>query len=153
MSFRIAQVFAADSEGVPRISVYLMRLVWILIALFVGRDSWTHIATHQGQWEPLEAVAWSVWAAFACFGLLGIFHTVRMIPLLLFEVFYKVLWLTLVAYPLWADDKLTGSPAEGITYAFAWVVLPVVAIPWPYVFRTYVLGCKRAAPAREVQAT
>ena len=148
MAFRITQVFAADREGVPRVNVYLMRLVWILIALFVGRDSWTYIATHEGQWEPFEAVAWSVWSAFACFALLGIVRTVLLIPLLLFEIVYKALWLMLAAYPLWTEGKLAGSPAEGIAYAFAWAVLPIIAIPWPYVVRTYVLGRKYAEQSK-----
>jgi hypothetical protein len=143
MSFRINRLFAADLYGVPRINVYVMRLVWLLILVFVGKDAWTHIAAHEGQWEPLEGVAWCVWAAFACFGLLGIFQTVRMIPLLLFEIFYKALWLAIVAYPLWVKGTLAGSPAEGIAYAFAWVILPIVAVPWPYVFRTYLLGGQR----------
>jgi hypothetical protein len=148
MGFSIKRIFAADRDGVPRINVYLMRLVWLLILVFVGRDSWTHIVTHAGQWEPLEGIAWSVWATFACFGLLGIFHTVRMIPLMLFEICYKVLWLTLVAYPLWANGTLAGSPVEGIAYAFAWVALPIVAVPWPYVFRTYLWRGKRHALQR-----
>jgi hypothetical protein len=90
-----------------------------------------------------------VWGAFACFGLLGMFRTVRMIPLLLFEVTYKAFWLGLVAYPLWSEGKLAGSPAEGLTHAFLWVILPIVAIPWPYVFRTYLMGRKPpgSAPA------
>lgn len=142
MAFSFSKVFTADRDGVPRINVYIMRLVWILVVLFVGTDSWKHIVTHQGQWESLEGVAWSVWFAFACCGLLGIFHTVRMIPLLLFEVLYKIVWLDLVAYPLWKAGTLAGSPAEGIAYAFAWVILPIVSVPWPYVFRTYVLGRK-----------
>jgi hypothetical protein len=38
--------------------------------------------------------------------------------LLLLEVFYKVLWLLIVAYPLWSTGTLAGSSAEGATSAF-----------------------------------
>jgi hypothetical protein len=31
-----------------------------------------------------------------------------------------------------------GSPAEGTTSAFLWVILPIVAVPWGYVFVNYV---------------
>ena len=50
------------------------------------------------------------------------------------EIFYQVLWLILVAYPLWVTGKLAGSPAEGTTSAFLWVILPIIAVPWGYVF-------------------
>lgn len=149
MSFSIGRLFASDRDGVPRTNLYLMRLVWLLILVFVGRDSWTHIAAHQGQWEPLEGVAWTVWAAFACFGVLGILHPVRMIPLMLFEVLYKLLWLAVVAYPLWAEGALAGSPVEGIAHAFAWVVLPIISIPWPYVLRTFLWGSQRREEAAD----
>jgi len=52
-----------------------------------------------------------------------------MVPIFLLEIFYKVLWLMLVAYPLWSGETLAGSPAEGTTSAFLWVVLPMVAVP------------------------
>jgi hypothetical protein len=61
-----------------------------------------------------------------------------MLPILLLEIFYKILWLTIVAYPLWSTRKLAGSPAEGTTWAFLWVILPIIAVPWGYVFVNYV---------------
>jgi hypothetical protein len=61
-----------------------------------------------------------------------------MLPILLLEIFYKVLWLVIVAYPLWSANKLDDSPAAGMTSAFLWVLLPIVAVPWCYVFVNYI---------------
>ena len=61
-----------------------------------------------------------------------------MLPIILLEIFYKLLWLVLVAYPLWSKGTLAGSPAEGIASAFSWVILPIVAVPWGYVFVNYI---------------
>lgn len=124
----------ARNEGVALIKIYLMRLVYLLTFTMVGWDSWTAIIRHEGSWNPLEAVAFCVWAAYATLSVLGLFHTLKMLPLLLFQILYKSIWLIAVAYPLWLADQLTGSPAEGLTYAFLWVILPVVAVPWGYVF-------------------
>ncbi|HXQ80382.1 MAG TPA: hypothetical protein VN775_03655 [Opitutaceae bacterium] len=114
-----------------------MRLVFILMFFVLGWDTWTHVLTHKGPWEPTNAVAWCVWTAFATLAGLGIFRPLKMLPILLLEIFYKVLWLILVAYPLWSKGKLDGSPAEGITSGFLWVILPIVAVPWGYVFVNY----------------
>jgi len=140
MSFSLKAVFQRDDqyEGVRRINIYLLRLVFILMFFLLGRDTWTHIVTHQGVWEPVNAVAWCVWTAFATLAGLGIIHPLKMVPILLLEIFYKVLWLILVAYPLWSKGKLAGSPAEGITSAFLWVILPIIAVPWAYVFVNYI---------------
>jgi hypothetical protein len=49
-----------------------------------------------------------------------------------------VLWLIIVAYPLWTKGALWGSPAESVAIPFLWVVLPIVAMPWGYAFVNYV---------------
>lgn len=122
---------------VPRANLYLLRLVFLLMFFVLGKDTWTHILRHRGSWEPTDAMAWCVWTAFATLAGLGILRPLAMLPILLLEVFYKVLWLALVAYPLWSQGTLHGSPAEGMTATFLWVLLPILAIPWLYVFRTY----------------
>jgi hypothetical protein len=60
---------------------------------------------------------------------------------------YKALWLVLVAYPLWRKGALWGSPAEGIASAFLWLPLPIVAVPWGYVFATYIYRPRKAQAA------
>ncbi len=128
----------ARYEGVARINIYLLRTLYILMAVFVGKDSWSYLLSHEGAWNPMEAVSWSVWAAFSALAVLGILHPLKMIPIILLEIFYKIVWLVLVAYPLWSAGQLQGSSAEGITHAFLWVLLPIVAVPWGFVWKTYI---------------
>jgi hypothetical protein len=140
MTFSPMAIFQRDDQhdGVRRINIYLLRLVFTLMFFVLGRDTWTHLLTHQGEWNPTDAIAWCVWTAFATLAGLGIVRPLKMLPILLLEIFYKVLWLIVVAYPLWSKGKLAGSPAEGVTMAFLWVILPIVAVPWGYVIGTYI---------------
>lgn len=131
-------------EGIRPINIYLMRLIYILMFFVLGKDVWSHILSYSGNWNENEAMAWSIWAAFSALALLGIVRTVEMIPILLLEIFYKVLWLILVAYPLWQSNELVGSGIEETAFAFSLVVLPILAVPWGYVFKTYILGKKNA---------
>jgi hypothetical protein len=103
----------------------------------LGKQAWTQILTHPGAWEPTSAVVWCVWTAFATLAGLGIIRPLKMLPIILLEIFYKVLWLLVVAYPLWSKGALAGSSAENITSSFSWVILPIVAVPWGYVFGNY----------------
>jgi hypothetical protein len=139
----IKSIFGRDQshwDGVPKINIYLLRLMFLLMIVFLGRQSWTHIFTFKGPWVPADAMNWCIWAAFATFAILGIINPLKMLPIVMLEVFYKVLWLLLVAYPLWHTNRLAGSSAEGMTDAFLWVVLPILATPWGYVFRRYILN-------------
>jgi len=144
MTLSISGIFRPDHacyEGVPRINIYLLRLLFVLMALFLGKDAWTHILTHDGSWNPDEAVAWCVWASFSVLAVPGIVRPLRMLPLVLLEIAYKVLWLILVAYPLWSTNQLVNSArAEHLTYVFLLVGLPIVAMPWKYAFDHYVRG-------------
>lgn len=148
MSVSIRSIFGPDYEhyeGVRRINIYLLRLMFVLMFLFLGRDAWTYILTHEGPWNPDEAIAWSVFASFSVLALLGILRPLKMLPLVLLEIAYKVLWLILVAYPLWSTGRLANSAAEERTYAFLFVALPIVAMPWKYAFDHYVRGRKHGA--------
>lgn len=150
MRLMIRRMFRPDDaryEGVYPIKIYLLRLLYVLMFVVLGSEVWAHIFTHDGPWNSDEAVAWSVFAGFSVLAALGIVRPLKMLPLLLLEIFYKVLWLILVAYPLWSNDRLAGSPAEERVYAFLWVVLPIVAMPWKYAFDHYVRGRSTARPA------
>tara|TARA_B110000444_G_C18469603_1_gene424068 strand:+ start:98 stop:550 length:453 start_codon:yes stop_codon:yes gene_type:complete len=129
-------------DGIRPINIYAMRLIFLLMAVFLGYDVWGYIIAYQGMWFPTEAMDWSVWAAFSLIAILGIFRTVEMIPVLLVEIAYKLIWLVLVALPLWRDGNLTSTTSDGMFLPFALVVLPMVAVPWGYVFNRYIRGQK-----------
>src|SRR5580704_12371566 len=139
----LKNVFGRDYErweGVPKINIYLLRLLFILMLVFLGKDSWTHIFTHEGIWNPMDAMAWCIWASYSVLSIFGIIHPLKMLPIVMLEILYKVIWLILVAYPLWSSKQLAGSPAEVMTNSFLFVVLPILAMPWRYFFKKYILS-------------
>ncbi len=141
----VKKIFTPDSarhEGVRPINIYLLRLIYFLMVAFVATDSWRAILARQGPWDPVRAVAFCVWASYATLSLLGLIHPLRMLPIMLFMIGYKLLWLLVVAYPLWRANALAGSPAEEMTYVFLWIPLPIIAVPWKYVFQNYVMPAK-----------
>lgn len=125
-----------ERYGVPAVNVYLLRTMYLLMVVFLGRDAWSHISTFEGTWDPEAAGMWSVWAAYSILAGIGLFHPLKMLPIVLLEIVYKTIWLVVVAYPLWSDGELAGR-AEEMAFSFAIVVLPLIATPWGYVFRTY----------------
>jgi hypothetical protein len=132
-------------EGVYKINIYLLRLLYLLMIVYVASDSWTAIFTHVGPWDHVKAVAFCVWAAYSTLSILGLINPLKMLPIVLFEIFYKSIWLVIVAYPLWSANRLAGSPAEAMTHAFLWLPLPLLAVPWAYTFRTYFRFPKKIA--------
>jgi len=144
--FSLLNLFKRDYEhydGVPPINIYLLRLLYTLMFLFLSLDAWAHVLNHKGNWESTNATAWCLWLGYGAISWIGIIKPLKMLPIVLLEIVYKTAWLIIVAYPLWTKNELVGSPVEGTTNVYMLVILPIVAMPWPYFFRTYIMP-KRA---------
>jgi hypothetical protein len=142
----LKNIFARDEarhEGVRPINVFLLRVIYLLMCAMMARTAWTSILDHQGGWEPYHAMGNCVWAAYGTLALLGLLHPLRMLPIVLFMIFYKSLWLAVVAYPLWRAGTLAGSSAEELTYIFLAAPVFALCVPWGYVVRHFVMIRKR----------
>ena len=137
---KVCRADPANPGGVSTLRLYLLRLIYVGTFLFVGTTAWKEILTHSGTWDPLQGVAFSFWAAYATLMILGLRYPLKLLPLLLLQFFYKLVWLVAVAYPLWSSSQLRGSSASGLTTIFVIaVIVDLVAIPWPYALRSYVM--------------
>jgi len=146
MTFNIKHIFQPSDtyKDVRNINIYLLRGLFFLMFFVLGLQVWSFIFKHSGTWDSDQAVAYSVFAGFSVLAFLGIINPIKMLPLLLLEVFYKVLWLLLVAFPVWFSDQVVSARVESRIFAFTLIVLPLVAIPWGYVYKTYILHLKSA---------
>jgi hypothetical protein len=68
--------------------------------------------------------------------IIGLFSPVRMLPVILFDIVWKALWVGIVALPLVLRGEVTQGVAETL-FACAWVLPFVVIVPWGYVVRHY----------------
>lgn len=92
-----------------------------------------------------EGVTLCLLTAMSLLALLGLRHPVRMLPVLLFETAWKVLWLSLVALPAALAGDLHGTTAD-IAVSCSLVVVIAAVTPWPYVWRTHGPRARRSLP-------
>lgn len=137
----MTNIFKPDLDkynGVRPVSIYVLRVFFVLMFARVGYLSWLHIFSHKDSWEPYNSVTWCVWAAYATLSFIGIYNTLKMLPIMLFMIFYKMLWLIVVAYPLWNSNTLIGSPHQELTFNFIWVIVPALFFPWKYFYNNFI---------------
>ena len=141
----IKHIFKQDhTTGVSKFRIYLLRFFYLLITVLLGSEVWTELITHKERWQPLPAVAYSFWGAFSILAILGIVRPLKMIPLLLVQFIYKLIWVIIVAFPLWYSNQLAGSAAQEMTSTMTkGVLIDLFIIPWPYVLKNYVLLSKK----------
>ena len=139
----IKNTFKKDPTiGVSKFRFYLLRFYFLLNALALGFQAWSEIFSHQGLWQPIPGIAYSFWAAFSLLAILGVVHPLKMIPLLLVQFTYKLIWSIMVAYPLWSSHQLPASH-ELTNIMVKGFIIDLFIIPWPYVLRNYVLVQKK----------
>jgi hypothetical protein len=106
-----------------------MRFLYLLTAILVGIAAWPAIINPAKPWDILQGVAWSFYAAFSILMLLGVRFPTRMLPVMLLQLFYKLIWLAL----WWAGHLELAASGAVKTFVGA-AILDLIIIPWPYVF-------------------
>jgi len=87
--------------------------------------------------SPFNGVGNSMFAAMPILALLGIRYPLKMLPLLLFEISWKAIWLAMVAVPLWlSHSPIDPNVSQTITACLMVVIYPII-MPWRYVFTTF----------------
>jgi hypothetical protein len=85
----------------------------------------------------IEGAVLCILIALALLALLGVRYPIAMLPLLMFDVLWKVLWLALVAVPLLIANDLNGA-TESLLFSILFVV-PIIAVtPWDFVWKRFV---------------
>lgn len=105
-----AYAFRSDPlrhEGVRPFNIWGLRLFYLLVLVFVAPTAWHVLLSHEGEWAPLSAVAWAVWATYPCLALFGLFHPLRWLPLLALVIPWGYAWRT---YILGAPPKSSIAP-------------------------------------------
>ena len=109
----------------------LLRVGYLVMGLGLAVTKWPLLFTDQ-PWELKEGTVECMLVALSILALLGLRYPRRMLPILLFKVAWTIIWLTVVALPLWKDDQLEGAAREQAA-AVLWVVVILAVIPWRHV--------------------
>jgi hypothetical protein len=122
--------------SLPRL--YLLRFGYLVVAVGLVATKWPLIINHDGPWPRWEGVETCMLVALSLLSFLGLRYPMKMLPILLFEIAWKFIWLTVIAVPLLTADHIDPATLN-VFYACLWVVIVLAVIPWRYVFRHYVI--------------
>lgn len=120
----------------PTWRLNVMRVGYLVMGGGLAITKWPQLVAH-GPWELKEGTVLIMLVAMSLLALLGLRYPQRMLPILLFEVAWKLIWLGVVALPLWLNGNLTGATREQAGWIL-WVVVIIAVIPWPHVLSQFV---------------
>ena len=119
-----------------KVRLYAMRLVFFLTFIGLISSSFQELFLGEELVEPYYAVAVSFWLALSVLAIIGVIYPVKMLPLLLLQLLYKLIWLTAVGIPLKINGHLADAEALFMANAIG-IVLDLIVIPWLYLFKKY----------------
>lgn len=120
--------------------LHLMRAGYLLTGVGLALVKWPLLP--EAHALPIyEGVTLCILTAMSLLAFLGLSHPVKLLPLLLLESAWKLLWLSLVALPKAIAGNLDAATTE-IVVNCSLVVLIIAVTPWRYVWRTYVRAAR-----------
>jgi hypothetical protein len=117
--------------------LYLMRALYLLMCVGTGFTQLPGVIHHATPWTLTHGVASSMLVAMGALAALGVRYPLQMLPVLLFELLWKAIWLTAFALPLWSAHRMDADTMESVNECLLGIVLCPLVIPWPYVLANY----------------
>ena len=138
MAATAASVSPAESpgeSGVSLVRLYVLRAAYLLLVVGLGAMIVPEVVSHE---LTSRGVIASLLGAVWVLALLGLRYPLQMLPLLMFEFVWKLIWMVAYGLPQWSAGEFPPTFAEdSFNIAFGVILMPLV-IPWGYVWRHYV---------------
>lgn len=119
------------------VRLYLLRAMYLVIAVGLALTVWPFILSPPSLIAGPTSVVRALLGALAVLALLGLRYPIQMLPLLLFELLWKLIWVVASALPMWLGPGLNEYASETLFACFIGVVLVPIVIPWGFVFQHY----------------
>jgi len=126
------------ANAVPLWRLYVLRAGYLFIGGGLALTKWPQFLPHDTPWPLFAGVVTCMLTAMSLLALLGVRCPLAMLPVLLFESAWKLIWFGAVALPLWRSGQVDAATQE-VVITCSLVVVVLAVIPWRYVVAQYVL--------------
>jgi hypothetical protein len=129
-----ARALAAE---LPLYRLHLMRVGYAFMGVGLAVVKWPAVINHDNTWPLFEGIVACLLTAMSLLAFLGLRYPVRLLPVLLFESIWKLLWLSAVALPKAVAGDLDPA-TQDVVVNCSLVVIILAVMPWRYVWQQYV---------------
>ncbi len=139
----VDQVAAAPrplGDGVAELPLWrlnLMRVGYAFMGVGLAVVRWPDVIAYDRSMPLFEGIVAVLLTAMSLLAFLGLRYPVRLLPILLFECLWKVIWLSVVALPAVVAGTVDEAMSD-VLFSCSLVVIILAVIPWGYVWRQYV---------------
>lgn len=124
-----------ETEGeVSLLRLYVLRAMYLVLVVGLGAMIVPQIVSHElTSRGVIAALLGAVWLL----SFLGLKYPLEMLPLLMFELAWKAIWMFFYGLPQWSAGQYPPTFAED-SFNIALGAVLLFVIPWGYVWRHFV---------------
>jgi hypothetical protein len=137
MSTLTARPTDPNTTDLPLYRLHLMRAGYLLMGIGLAIVKWPQVIAHDDSWPLFEGVVACILTAMSLLAFLALRYPVKLLPLLLLESAWKLLWLSVVALPKAVTGNLDAATQE-VAVSCSLVVIVLAVTPWRYVWQQLV---------------
>lgn len=130
-----SQIDPSTTESeVSLVRLYVLRAMYLVLVIGLGAVMVPEILSH----EPASrGVIPSLLGAVWLLAFFGLRYPLEMLPLLMFEFVWKLIWMVAYGLPQWSSGQRPPTFADDM-FNIALGAILLLVIPWGYAWRRYV---------------
>lgn len=125
------------TPAISPLRLNLLRVAYAIVGFGLALTLGPQLIEPVQDWPLKSGVVASMLGAMSLLALLGLWRPLEMMPILVFEVMWKTIWLLRMALPLWLGNRVDEDTMVTI-FECALVVPIAFLIPWNHVWRRLV---------------
>ena len=126
-----------DEHRLPLWRLHAMRVGYAFMGVGLAVVKWPLVINYDQSMPLFEGVVAVLLTAMSLLAFLGLRYPVRLLPILLFECLWKVIWLGVVALPAVPAGHVDRAVSQVIV-SCSLVVIILAVVPWRHVWQHYV---------------
>ena len=129
-----ASVRSPADDEVSLFRLYVLRAMYLVLVVGLGAMIVPELVSHE---LTSRGVITSLLGAVWLLAFLGIRYPLEMLPLLMFELAWKAIWMLGYGLPQWSAGQYPPTFAED-SFNIAFGAILLLVIPWAYVWKHFV---------------
>ena len=110
--------------------LWILRATYAFIALGLFATAWPDILAPETTQADVDTAVLALLGGVSVMAAWGIFDPVRMLPILVFEFVWKVIWVVAFAMRMAADTGLDAYAMDTLFACALGIVIVPLALPW-----------------------
>ena len=126
--------------------LYLLRAGYLFIAVGLALMIWPGILFPGDNVPHMNTVVRSMLGAVSLLAIVGIFYPLQMLPVLLFEFFWKLIWLAAFGLPFRRSGEVDAGMTGALSDNGIGIVIILIVTPWEYIYKHYFRSSRQPEP-------